>query len=169
MMFRFKYSILLVAAMAWLLATPLQAALSSKPDNTSPVQPGVELAPEDVVSIVINALANNDLPYPDAGIVTTFAFASPGNKTNTGPLDRFTRMVKSPPYGVMVNHVARDFSEVVEVGNTAYQLVKLTGQNGSEVVFAFRLSKQLDGEFEGMWMTDAVWPVNDGDVPKQAL
>ena len=100
---------------------------------------------------------------------TTFAFASPGNKTNTGPLERFTRMVKSPPYGVMVNHVARDFSEVVEAGSTAYQLVKMTAMDGREVVFAFRLSKQLDGQFEGMWMTDAVWPVSNAGAPKQAL
>ena len=168
-MFRVKCAILVAFAMGWLLAAPLQAALSSKPDNTVTVQPGVDPAPEDVVGIVINALAKNDQPYPDAGIATTFAFASPGNKANTGPLEKFTRMVKSHPYAVMVNHVARDFSEEVRVGDDAYQLVALTGLDGSEVVFAFRLSRQLDGEFKGMWMTDAVWPVSDAGMPKQAL
>ena len=29
--------------------------------------------------------------------------------------------------------------------------------------------QRLDGEFEGMWMTDAVWPVASGDVPEQAF
>jgi hypothetical protein len=164
-----KYPVLAVVAMSWLLVAPLQAALSSKPDNTVIAQPRVDLAPQDVVGIVINALARNDQPFPDAGIATTFAFASPGNKTNTGPLERFTHMVKSPPYGIMVNHVTRDFSEVVETGNTAYQLVKLTGLDGREVVFAFRLSKQFDGQFKGMWMTDAVWPVSNAGLPGQAL
>lgn len=168
-MFRFRCTIMAALAMISLLAAPLQAALSSKPGNPEIAQPRVDLAPQDVVSIVINALANNDQPFPDAGIATTFTFASPANKVNTGPLERFTRMVKSPPYGIMVNHVARDFSEVVEAGNTAYQLVRLTGLDGREVVFAFRLSKQFDGAFEGMWMTDAVWPVSNGDVPEQAL
>jgi hypothetical protein len=132
-------------------------------------QPGVDLAPQDVVGIVIDALAKNDQPYADAGIATTFAFASPGNKANTGPLKKFTHMVKSHPYAVMVNHVASDFSEVVRVGDDAYQLVALTGLDGSEVVFAFRLSRQADGEFKGMWMTDAVWPVSNAGMPKQAL
>ena len=168
-MLKIKSPVLVAVAISWSLAAPLQAALSGKPDNTLIAQPRVDLAPQDVVAIVVTALANNDQPFPDAGIATTFAFASPGNKTNTGPLERFTRMVKSPPYGVMVNHVARDFSEVVEAGNSAYQLVKLTAMDGREVVFAFRLSKQLDGQFEGMWMTDAVWPVSNGGAPKQAL
>jgi len=35
--------------------------------------------------------------------------------------------------------------------------------------FAFRLSQQLDGEFEGMWVTDAVWSVASGDIPEQAF
>ena len=168
-MYSVKYASLIMLAMAWLVAAPLQAALSSKPDNTVIAQPRADLAAEDVVGIVINALAKNDQPYPDAGIATTFAFASPGNKANTGPLEKFTRMVKSHPYAVMVNHVASDFSEVVRVGDDAYQLVALTGLDGSGVVFAFRLSRQLDGEFEGMWMTDAVWPVSDAGMPKQAL
>lgn len=167
-MFRVRCTIMAALAMFSLLAAPLQAALSSKPADTVIAQPRVDLAPEDVVGIVINALASNDQPYADAGIATTFAFASPGNKANTGPLEKFTRMVKSHPYAVMVNHVAHDFSEVVRVGDDAYQLVALTGLDGSEVVFAFRLSRQLDGEFEGMWMTDAVWPVSNG-APKQTL
>jgi hypothetical protein len=168
-MYSVKYASLIMLAMAWFVAAPLPAALSSKPDNTVIAQPRADLAAEDVVGIVINALAKNDQPFPDAGIATTFAFASPGNKANTGPLEKFTRMVKSHPYAVMVNHVASDFSEVVRVGDDAYQLVALTGLDGSGVVFAFRLSRQLDGEFEGMWMTDAVWPVSDAGMPKQAL
>jgi hypothetical protein len=48
-------------------------------------------------------------------------------------------------------------------------LVKIVGNNGVEVVFAFRLGRQLDGEFDGMWMTDAVWPVASGDIPEQAF
>jgi hypothetical protein len=39
----------------------------------------------------------------------------------------------------------------------------------ARVVFAFRLSKQIDGEFDGMWMTDAVWPVGDAMVSQQGF
>ena len=142
------------------LAAPVHAALGDAPDPTVELPgPSLELEPQDVVRIVIHALANNDFPFADAGIATTFGFASPANRRNTGPLDRFTRMVKSFPYGVMVDHVASEFSEVVYVGDSAYQLVHLTTRDGGEIVFAFRLSRQRDGVYAGMWMTDAVWPV----------
>ena len=122
-----------------------------------------------MVRIVIQALANNDDPYEDAGIATTFAFASPANKVNSGPLSKFTQMVKNPAYGIMVNHVEHEFSEVVMTGQQAYQMVRIQGASGVEVIFAFRLSRQLEGEYAGMWMTDAVWPVASGDLPEQAF
>jgi hypothetical protein len=58
---------------------------------------------------------------------------------------------------------------MVQMGNQAYQMAKIVGNDGVEIVFAFRLSRQLDGEFENMWMTNAVWPVASGNIPKQAF
>jgi len=151
--------ILVIALFGWPLAVPSMAALGDKPGSMELPQPSTELAPEDVVRIVINALSRNDEPHVDAGIETTFNFASPANKVNTGPLDRFIKMVKGPPYGIMVDHASSEFSEVVLTGNRAYQMVRLTAVDGTAVVFAFRLSRQQDGDFADMWMTDAVWPV----------
>ena len=153
------------------LALPIlaAAAVGSAPGTRDRPQPSVELQPADVVRIVIGALARNDEPYTDAGIETTYRFASPANKVNTGPLDRFTRMVKGPTYGIMVDHVDSEFSEVVFTGDKAYQLVRLTGASGRKVVFAFRLGRQRDGEYRDMWMTDAVWPVALGDEAGQAF
>lgn len=168
-MYRYKYASIMALIMVWFCAAPLHAALSNNPDQAAIPQPEVGLEPQDVVRIVINALANNDKPFADAGIATTFAFASPANKVNTGPLDKFTQMVKNDVYGIMVDHVESHFSKVVHDDNNAYQLVQLKGKNGIEIVFAFRLSKQIDGEFEGMWMTDAVWPVSDAMVPQQGF
>jgi hypothetical protein len=121
--------------------------------------PETGLQPEDVVRIVIDSLANNDQPYADAGIAATFNFASPVNKANTGPIERFTSMVKSPPYGGMVNHRSSELSEVVRQGNSAYLIVRLITIEDEEVHFAFRLGLQSDGEYEGMWLTEAVWPL----------
>lgn len=149
----------LTLMLALLAGMPLQAAISEQAPALP--RPSLQQQPQDVVRIVMQALAHNDEPFADAGIATTFAFASPANKVNTGPLQKFKQMVKSPVYGVMINHVEREFSEVVRTGNVAYQMVKIRGASGVEVIFAFRLSRQLDGEFEGMWMTDAVWPVSE--------
>ena len=168
-MYRFKFAPRMLLILAWLCAAPLHAALSNSPDEGVLPQPRVDLLPQDVVRIVIDALADNDRPFTDAGIATTFAFASPANKVNTGPLPKFTEMIRTPTYGIMIDHVAHEFSEVVLMGDKAYQMVKINGSNGAEVIFAFRLSQQLGGEFDGIWMTDAVWPVASGDIPEQAF
>lgn len=147
----------LLLAPAWLAAS---AAVGDAPVAATELpKPSAELEPDDVVAIVIGALAQNDEPFADAGIATTFGFASPANRRVTGPLDRFTRMVKSAPYGVMVDHAESEISEVVYADGNAYLLVRLIPRDGGEVVFAFRLSRQRDGVYAGMWMTDAVWPV----------
>lgn len=164
--FRIRIAVLLMAsALAWQAA----AAVDEQPAAASLPRPSTELQPGDVVRIVIDALAHNDEPYVDAGIETTFLFASPANRVNTGPLDRFARMVKGPTFGIMVNHVESEFSEVVVAGDTAYQMVRLTAASGRSTVFAFRLGRQLDGEFKDMWMTDAVWPVAADVEPGQAF
>ena len=153
----FKLTLLLFML---LLAMPSGAALSDKPNSAALPQPEANLQPEDVVRIVIEALANNDRPFSNAGIATTFNFASPQNKRNTGPLEKFTQMLTGGVYGAMVQHRQSEFSELVLQGNTAYQFVRLTTGDGSVTVFAFRLSKQIDGQYQGMWMTDAVWPIS---------
>ena len=143
-----------------LITSTSSASLQNELSATDLPTPSTDYSPDDVVKIVINALANNNEPFDNAGIVITFSFASPGNKSQTGPIDRFIRMVKADPYGDMVDHSSSRFSEVAMDGNDAYQYVQLTTYDGSQVVYGFRLSKQQDGEFAGMWMTDAVWPVS---------
>ena len=167
--FKYVSALVLAIGLVFPLAAPLQAAIAEQTPQATLPQPSRLHQPQDVVRIVMEALARNDEPFADAGIATTFAFASPANRVNTGPLAKFRQMVRNPVYGVMIDHVEREFSEVVQMGNQAYQMVKIRGDSGDEVIFAFRLSQQLDGEFEGMWMTDAVWPVASGDIPEQAF
>lgn len=141
----------------------LPGGVASQTENQSLPRPDVSLQPEGVVKIILDALANNDHPYPNAGIETTFNFASPANKANTGPLRRFITMVKGPVFGVMVKHKRSELSEVVFSGNRAFLMVRLTTADNVTVHFAFRLAQQVEGEFKGMWMTEAVWPLNDAD------
>ena len=146
-MHKFLTTSMVLILFLWGVILPLQAGVSDKPAAEPLPQPTVELKPEDVVRIVIKALANNDLPYPDAGIATTFNFASPANKVNTGPLEKFVRMVKAEPYGPMVDHVASEFSEVVYMGHQAYQMVHLTGADGRGIIYAFRLKSMAASLF----------------------
>jgi len=129
-------------------------------------QPSPELQPGEVVQIIIDALAKNDLPFPDAGIETTFNFASPANKVNTGPLERFVMLVKGPVFGKMINHRDSTLSKVILEGSKALRLVQIVGENNETLYFAFRLGLQLEGDYAGMWLTEAVWPLEapGGDV-----
>ena len=138
----------------------LPGGVASQTENQSLPRPDVSLQPEDVVMIILDALANNDHPYPNAGIETTFNFASPANRANTGPLRRFITMVKGPVFGVMVKHKQSELSEVVFSGNRAYLMARLTTADNVAVHFAFRLAQQEEAEFKGMWMTEAVWPLS---------
>lgn len=155
--------------LAILFSTAVVATIAPQTPRPALPAPSPQYQPADVVRIVIDALANNDEPFADAGIATAFAFASPANRSNTGPLSKFTQMVKNPTYAIMIDHLEHEYSDVVRIGDKAYQMVRILGASGAEVVFAFRLGLQADGEFAGMWMTDAVWPVASGDIPAAAF
>ena len=128
-------------------------------DTNNPV-PSPDYEPEQVVKIVVDSLQNNSEPA-DEGIATVFRFASPGNRATTGPLERFTRMIKAG-FSDMLNHEGARFDPMKVSGDTATQAVWLLTSSGKELGYAFQLTRQQSGEFEGIWMTDAVVPLGEG-------
>lgn len=123
-------------------------------------QPARNLTPQEVVRIVVNALKDNDAQN-DNGIATVFSFASPANKLSTGPLSRFTTMIKKG-FPDMLNHSSARFDPMEVDADTALQAVWLMTPSGTEVGYAFQLSRQVDGSYSGMWMTDMVIPLGKG-------
>ena len=140
-------------------AKPIYGAMAPPVDAPALPQPSSELQPGEVVQIIIDALGKNDYPFPDAGIETTFNFASPANKVNTGPLERFAALVKGPVFGKMINHRDSTLSKVIFEGNKALRLVQIVGERNETLYFAFRLGLQQEGEYAGMWLTESVWPL----------
>ena len=141
-----------------LLVTLPSAALAGGLDAA----PSTEHSPEEVVRIVVDALRENERRDGDEGIATVFRFASPGNRASTGPLERFTRMIKGG-YSDMLGHVGTRFDEMSVVDDKALQAVWLTTPSGAEMGYAFQLGRQSGGEFDGMWMTEAVLPLGEGE------
>ncbi len=123
-------------------------------------KPDPSLSPQDVVSIQIEALRNNDTPYENRGIEVTFNFASPANKRLTGPLERFAEMVRNPIYGPMINHRSAKYENLMVKGEIARIDVILNSKEGEYLGYRFILSRQHGNEYEGSWMTDAVIPFN---------
>ena len=130
-----------------------------------PPHPPPSLSPGQVVEIVLAALQHNDDPQPDAGIATTFEFASPANRLETGPLQRFASMIKNPAYRVMLGFRSATKGRLELDGNHAQQRVVIVGRDGSQVTYVFLLSKQSDGPYANCWMTDGVIRQKDPEPP----
>lgn len=128
--------------------------------------PSPELAPETVVEIVLEAMANNNSPQPDAGIAQAFQFASPKNKASLGPYWHFVAVVKQPAYAPLLNHSNRELGAVTIDANSAAVPVMVVGPSGEVAGYLWSLSKQDEGEFSGSWMTDSVIRIPLGSTLK---
>ncbi len=122
------------------------------------LKPAVNMEPDAVVQIVIDALRDNDPTAGDDGIATVWRFAAPSNKAMTGPLERFTQMLKGG-FSEMLNHIDSDYGPMEIDGDLAIQPVWLITPSGDEVGYVFQLRKQSAGPFQGMWMTESVYPI----------
>ena len=143
--------ILWVTALLVVLAAPVGAT------HLPQTEPDPSLSPQDVVSIQIEALQHNDTPYKDRGIEVTFNFASPKNKGVTGPLERFKVMVRNPVYGPMIDHRSAEYENVRVEGDFAQVDAILQSKDVRYLGYRFMLSRQHGNEYEGSWMTDAVY------------
>ena len=141
-----------IAALLVVLAAPVGAT------HLPQTEPVPSLSPRDVVSIQIEALRNNDIPYENRGVEVTFNFASPANKRMTGPLERFKVMVRNPTYGPLIDHRSAKYENLVVEDDSARVDVILTTEEGVYLGYRFFLSRQQGNEYEGSWMTDAVIP-----------
>lgn len=62
----------------------------------------------------------------------------------------------------MLNHAGARYDAMEVTGETAVQAVWLFTDSGAEIGYAFQLGLQSSGEYQGMWMTDAVVPLGKG-------
>jgi len=124
------------------------------------VFPSPEYSPQQVISIVVQSLQTNS--SDNAGIATVYRFASPRNKASTGPLSRFTQMIKRG-FPDMLNHTGVRYDPMEISGDIAVQAVWLQTSTGAEFGYAFQLRKQRGGNVADMWMTDAVIPLGKSD------
>jgi hypothetical protein len=162
----------LVVIATFLVAATARRALPQASAPASPqAPPQATPAPDprysaaDVVGIILDALQHNDTPTPDHGIATTFSFASPENQRATGPLERFTLLVKNPQYRPMLGFRRARRDPITVSGGRARQRVVITDADGHEIAFVFQLSRQAAGAFARCWMTDGVVRVGTPELP----
>ena len=86
-----------------------------------------------------------------------FRFASPANRRATGPLERFTRIVRGEAYAPLLGHLEAEIVEVATVQAQAAITVRVVPREGRELGYVFLLTRQPEGRFARCWMTDAVF------------
>jgi hypothetical protein len=132
-----------------LAAVLLGASLAFAAEESDALSPDPRYTPDQVVRIQLEALQRND-------IETTFEFASPANRAQTGPLERFVQMIEGSLYSPMIGSLAIEYLPIEMQDENARQRVRLTAETGEKIVYVFYLSKQVGSPYDDCWMTDAV-------------
>ena len=119
------------------------------------VKPSPDINPIDVVEIQLFALQSND--ESDFGIRQTWEFAHPRNKMATGPLPRFTSMIKTPAYSILLNNLKFETREIFNDGKTAGIAVRIEAKDNKAYTYMWTLEKiSEEGPLKGIWMTSGV-------------
>lgn len=153
-----------MSAVAALIVAVLAGCRSAPVPQAAGPEPSPRFSPADVVRIQVDALKENG--EGDQGIEIVFRFASPANRSVTGPLPRFAAMIRSPLYQPMVNHLAARYDDVEVSGELARQQVAIATRDGWVVVYVFLLRRQTEGAYAGCWMTEGVTAVNAFRLPQ---
>ena len=128
-------------------------------DYSVDIQPDPEHSPADVVSIQMNALKNNDIPFENAGIEIAFRFASPSNKAQTGPIERFKTLFRNSAYTPMLNHKSLQIGPVNLQEHTARIPIIIEDKHNRKIGYIFKLYRQTLAPYENCWMTSSVVPI----------
>lgn len=121
--------------------------------DSAGVGPDPSLTARQVVQIQLEAFAENGAN--DEGIEIAFRFASPTNRLQTGPLERFAGMLRSPAYRIMLQYESVHYFPLLVEEDLAVQRVILS-VDGDAQVFDFVLRRQRSGPYADCWMTESV-------------
>ena len=121
------------------------------------IKPDAKIKPDEVIKIQLKSLMKNDAPSKDNGIKQTWEFAHPRNKMATGPLPRFTNMIKTPAYSILLNNLKFETKEIFNDGTNAGIAVRIEAQDNKAYTYMWSLEKiQDDGPLKNNWMTTGV-------------
>ena len=90
---------LLHSAVASVLASVLALPAAARANELTDFL--TKKSPNEVVQFLLDALAKNDAPSPDAGLKTFVKAASPANPATADPAN-FISVIKSSPYSILL-------------------------------------------------------------------
>ncbi len=128
-------------------------------DNYSPdlTKPNISLKPFDVISIQLNSLQRNNIPFKDAGIEQVWEFAHPNNKKITGPLEKFKEMIYSQNYKMLIEHENSEITILSESSNKSVYKVFILSNDKKKYSYIWQVEKvSQKGDLKNCWMTTSV-------------
>ena len=153
-----KYPIKILLLISGILIAVSLASLRFY-DNYSPnlTKPNTSLKPFDVVSIQLNSLQRNNIPFKDAGIEQVWKFAHPNNKKITGPLENFKKMIYSKNYKMLIGHENSEITILSEDINKSVYKVYILSSDKKKYSYIWQVEKvKVDGNLKNCWMTTNV-------------
>ena len=125
--------------------------------NAGLLKPNTTLKPMDVLTIQLNSLKNNNVPYKDARIEQTWKFAHPNNKRATGPLEKFKKMIYSENYQLLIGYENYEIIVLNESKNTFIYKVYILSKDKKKYYYIWEIEKVVeDGNLKNCWMTTQV-------------
>ena len=118
--------------------------------------PEPTLSPKEVVQIQLNALKNKDQKDIRFGILKTWQFAHPRNKSITGPFERFSKMITKTVYSVLLNHLSHNIILLEKKSDQAIYQVEIISETGGLFSMDWVVSIVKLGTFKDCWMTSDV-------------
>ena len=128
-------------------------------DNYLPnlTEPNDSLKPFEVVSIQLNSLQRNNIPFKDAGIEQVWKFAHPNNKKITGPLKKFKKMIYSESYKMLIDHENSEIKILNTNGTISVIKVDILSNDKKKYSYVWQVEKvQEEGLLKNCWMTTSV-------------
>ena len=121
------------------------------------LRPTPKLKPNEVISIQLTALKNNNIPYVNAGIEQTWVFAHPNNKKNTGPFPKFKIMIKGNSYKMLLNHLSHTITKLGSGDKWAQFEVIILDKEKIYHKFNWQVEKYtMEGPLKDCWLTTIV-------------
>ena len=121
------------------------------------LKPNISILPSEVVKIQLSSLQKNNSPNIDSGILQTWEFANPKNKSFTGPYDKFKNMIKKDSYSILINHKSHEVKEMFKNENVATYEVVILGKDKKFYKFKWQVEKyNKEGPLKNCWLTTVV-------------
>ena len=131
--------------------------LSASISKADLLEPNINIGPYDVVKIQLTGLQNNDKLSDDFGIKQTWNFAHPNNKKYTGPLDKFTKMIKGDSYQMLIDHLEHTINPLGNSDKWAQYEVVILDKNKIYHKFNWQVEKyEGEGPLNDCWLTTMV-------------